>query len=100
MRGYYFALIFCRRAGLRIGAINRVHFSTNGPPHADHSGDHRTRPLVAAKVISTLKAATVVSAAAILSPGQKRPEANAAAAPGHFEDVPHGNSHMFRKSRP
>ncbi|WP_441278035.1 hypothetical protein AB7783_14715 [Tardiphaga sp. 172_B4_N1_3] len=49
------------------------------------------------KVISTLKAATVVSAAAILSQGKSDLEANAAAAFGHYEDVSR-QLHMFRKN--
>lgn len=39
------------------------------------------------KVLSTLKAAAVVSAAAILSQGKSDLEANAAAATGHFDGV-------------
>lgn len=49
------------------------------------------------KVISALKAATVVSAAAILSQGKSDLEANAAAAFGHFEDVSR-QLHTFRKA--
>jgi hypothetical protein len=49
------------------------------------------------KALSTLKAAAVVSAAAILSQGKSDLEANAAAALGHFEDVSR-QLHMFRKS--
>lgn len=58
-----------------------------------------TEPALASfrKVISTLKAATVVSAAAILSQGKSDLEANAAAAFGHFEDVSR-QLHMFRKN--
>ncbi|MES2030135.1 MAG: hypothetical protein V4477_13240 [Pseudomonadota bacterium] len=48
------------------------------------------------KVMSTLKAAAVVSAAAILSQGKSDLEANAAAATGHFDDVSR-QLHAFRK---
>lgn len=58
-----------------------------------------TEPALASlrKTLSMLKAAAVVSAAAVLSQGKSDLEANAAAAFGHFENVSQ-QLHMFRKS--